>query len=146
MGEGKGEGEQELNNYLKDFARSLRKGSTNAENILWRQLRAKRLLGLKFRRQEPIGRYIVDFVCHEKKVIIELDGGQPLPSEAVSYCHCERAKRPKQSHNVLKKKEIAALPGVARNDRNDYDTVSQRRGNKNQNLMVQEEMPQVIRE
>ena len=62
--------------HLDDFARSLRKGSTNAENLLWKQLRAKRLLGLKFRRQEPIGKYIVDFVCHEKKIIIELDGGQ----------------------------------------------------------------------
>jgi very-short-patch-repair endonuclease len=61
---------------LDDFARALRKRSTDAENILWRQLRAKKLLGLKFRRQEPIGRYIVDFVCHEKKVIIEIDGGQ----------------------------------------------------------------------
>jgi very-short-patch-repair endonuclease len=39
-------------------------------------LRAKRLEGLKFRRQEPIGRYIADFVCHEKRIIIEVDGGQ----------------------------------------------------------------------
>jgi len=61
---------------IDDFARALRKRSTDAENRLWMKLRAKRLLGLKFRRQEPIGEYIVDFVCHEKKVIIELDGGQ----------------------------------------------------------------------
>ncbi|MBN2408270.1 MAG: DUF559 domain-containing protein [Candidatus Aminicenantes bacterium] len=65
-----------------DFARALRKRSTEAENLLWKKLRAKRLNGLKFRRQEPIGGYIVDFVCFERKVIIELDGGQlhPLPS------------------------------------------------------------------
>lgn len=61
---------------LDDFARALRKRSSDAENKLWMHLKAKRLLGLKFRRQEPIGEYIVDFVCHEKKVIIELDGGQ----------------------------------------------------------------------
>jgi|SRR4030042_4730251 very-short-patch-repair endonuclease len=61
---------------LDDFARTLRKRSTDAENLLWKHLRAKRLMGLKFRRQEPIGKYIVDFVCHEKKLIIELDGGQ----------------------------------------------------------------------
>jgi very-short-patch-repair endonuclease len=54
----------------------LRKRSTDAENTLWKSLRAKRLQGLKFRRQEPIGKYIVDFVCYEKKIIIEIDGGQ----------------------------------------------------------------------
>jgi very-short-patch-repair endonuclease len=59
-----------------DFARTLRKRSTDAENTLWKSLRAKRLQGLKFRRQEPIGKYIVDFVCYEKKIIIEIDGGQ----------------------------------------------------------------------
>ena len=59
-----------------DFARNLRKRSTDAENTIWKYLRANRLKGLKFRRQAPIGRYIADFVCHEKKVIIELDGGQ----------------------------------------------------------------------
>lgn len=62
--------------HSDDFARALRKRSTDAENLLWKHVRAKRLEGLKFRRQEPIGEYIVDFVCHEKKVIIELDGGQ----------------------------------------------------------------------
>jgi very-short-patch-repair endonuclease len=58
------------------FAKALRKRSTEAENLLWRHIRAKRFQGLKFRRQEPIGRYIVDFVCYERRVIIELDGGQ----------------------------------------------------------------------
>ncbi|MGB7293984.1 MAG: DUF559 domain-containing protein [Candidatus Aminicenantales bacterium] len=59
-----------------DLARILRKRSTGAENFLWKQIRAKRLNRMKFRRQEPIGKYIVDFVCREKKIIIELDGGQ----------------------------------------------------------------------
>ncbi len=61
---------------LTDFAKKLRKDSTNVEMILWRHLRAKRLGGFKFRRQEPIRKYIVDFVCHEKSVIVECDGGQ----------------------------------------------------------------------
>ena len=43
---------------------------------LWKYLRDRRLQGLKFRRQEPIGKYIVDFICYEKKLIIECDGGQ----------------------------------------------------------------------
>ena len=57
-------------------AKTLRKRSTDVEMFIWRHLRAKQLKGLKFRRQQPIGRYIVDFVCLEKKVIIEVDGGQ----------------------------------------------------------------------
>ena len=60
---------------LTPMARDLRKSSTDAERLLWRHLRAKQLEGLKFRRQEQIGRYIVDFVCYEKELIIEADGG-----------------------------------------------------------------------
>ena len=49
---------------------------TDAERILWQQLRAGRLSGFKFKQQQPLGRYIVDFVCFEAQLIIELDGGQ----------------------------------------------------------------------
>jgi len=59
-----------------DFARQLRSKQTDAENLLWSRLRAHRLCGLKFRRQQPIGGYVVDFLCPEKKLIVELDGGQ----------------------------------------------------------------------
>jgi len=54
----------------------LRRQSTNVEKLLWRRLRRKQLEGFKFRRQQPIGRYIVDFINFETKLIIELDGGQ----------------------------------------------------------------------
>jgi very-short-patch-repair endonuclease len=57
-------------------ARALRKNLTDAERLLWKHLRMRQLGSYKFRRQQPIGNYIVDFVCFEKKVIIELDGGQ----------------------------------------------------------------------
>ena len=57
-------------------AKLLRKNMTDAERILWQQLRAKRFTGFKFKRQQPLGRYIVDFVCLEAKLVIELDGGQ----------------------------------------------------------------------
>ncbi|MCD6580518.1 MAG: endonuclease domain-containing protein [Desulfuromusa sp.] len=57
-------------------ARELRKASTDAEHRLWHHLRAKQLEGLKFRRQEQIGRFIVDFVCYEKSLVIEADSGQ----------------------------------------------------------------------
>jgi very-short-patch-repair endonuclease len=63
------------------LAKNLRKNLTDAERFLWKHLRAKQVEGLKFRRQEPIGKYIVDFVCFEKDLIIEVDGGQH--SEAV---------------------------------------------------------------
>ena len=62
-------------------AKTLRKRSTDAEILLWRHLRTKQLEGLKFRRQEVLGKYIVDFVCFEKKIIIEVDGGQHLDKE-----------------------------------------------------------------
>jgi very-short-patch-repair endonuclease len=60
----------------KQLARTLRKNQTDAENWLWRNLRNRELGGRKFRRQYWIGKYVVDFVCIEKKLIIELDGGQ----------------------------------------------------------------------
>lgn len=49
---------------------------TDAEQLLWRESRARRFEGLKFGRQRPLGRYIVDFVCLERGLVIELDGGQ----------------------------------------------------------------------
>ena len=58
------------------LARRLRKNSTVAERRLWRYLRARSLGGFKFVRQEPIGRYVVNFVCRERRLIIEVDGGQ----------------------------------------------------------------------
>ena len=58
------------------LAKNLRKRSTDAERLLWHHLRGKQLEGYKFRRQEPIGSYIVDFVSFSKKIVIELDGGQ----------------------------------------------------------------------
>jgi len=60
---------------LTHITRRLRKESTDAERLLWRYLRRKSFFGRKFRRQEQIGDYIVDFFCFEKKLIIELDGG-----------------------------------------------------------------------
>lgn len=49
---------------------------TDAERLLWKYLRSKQVEGIKFRRQEPIGKYIIDFVSFEKRIIVEIDGGQ----------------------------------------------------------------------
>jgi hypothetical protein len=67
MGEGQGGGEPLLGDNLLGLAKSLRKNQTDAENLLWRHLRAKQLEGVKFCRQAPLGKYIVDFVSFEKK-------------------------------------------------------------------------------
>jgi very-short-patch-repair endonuclease len=65
-----------------DFARRLRRDMTDAERALWRLLRDRRMDGWRFRRQEPIDRYIVDFVCFEARLVIEVDGGQHYESES----------------------------------------------------------------
>jgi ATP-dependent helicase HrpA/adenine-specific DNA-methyltransferase len=57
-------------------ARALRRSSTDAEALLWSHLRNRQFHRFKFRRQVPLGRYIVDFYCHELRLVIELDGGQ----------------------------------------------------------------------
>jgi very-short-patch-repair endonuclease len=74
------------------FARRLRANSTDAERKLWSVLRAHRLEGYKFKRQQPIDGYIVDFVCFEARVVIEADGGQHSESkgDAVRDAHLRR--------------------------------------------------------
>ena len=61
--------------YAQTRARGLRKDMTPSEVALWKHLRGSRL-GYRFRRQEPIGPYIVDFVCFEKRLVVEADGDQ----------------------------------------------------------------------
>jgi very-short-patch-repair endonuclease len=60
--------------YAYNICRRLRQKQTKAERLLWERLRAKRLNGLKFRRQHPIGRYVADFYCPDARLAIELDG------------------------------------------------------------------------
>jgi very-short-patch-repair endonuclease len=61
-------------------ARRLRVNATDAERKLWNRLRARSINNCKFVRQEPIGRYVVDFVCREQRLVIEVDGGQHASS------------------------------------------------------------------
>ena len=75
--------------HAQQKARSLRENRTDAEGLLWHYLRHKQLDGHKFRRQQPIGPYIVDFACMPRKVIVELDGGQ----HAERRSHDERRDR-----------------------------------------------------
>ena len=71
-----------LRERVRVRARALRQTQTDAEALLWSRLRDRRLLGLKFRRQRPIGKYFADFACVEIGLVIELDGGQHVEQAA----------------------------------------------------------------
>jgi very-short-patch-repair endonuclease len=66
---------------MRKRARALRTNATEAEKVIWRLVRAHRLKGVAFRWQTPIGPYIVDFVSHSARLIVELDGGQHFESK-----------------------------------------------------------------
>ena len=71
-----------VSSQLRSKARELRRNSTDAERILWSELRDHRLNGIGFRRQVPIKNYIADFACHAAKLVIELDGGQHFSDQS----------------------------------------------------------------
>ena len=81
-------------------ARELRKNPTECEQALWRHLRKRQLGGYKFRRQQPIGQYIVDFVSFEGRVVIELDGGKH--SEQIDYDSKRTVWLEAQGYRVLR--------------------------------------------
>ena len=91
----------QYNQELKKNSRALRKTRTNAEKLLWYKLRARQCLGYKFRRQFPIQNYILDFYCPEKKLAIELDGGQHNDSRQKNY--------DRERTSVLKKHKMILL-------------------------------------
>ena len=80
-------------------AKALRQRQTDAEGLLWHYLRKKQLGGYKFRRQQPIGPYIVDFACMPEKLLVELDGGQ----------HAERAAHDERRDAFLRSKGFRVL-------------------------------------
>ncbi len=84
---------------MLEKAKALRTNQTDAEQRLWYHLRAHRFMGLKFKRQKPIGRYIVDFVCMECGLIVELDGGQ----------HAENVKYDQQRDEWLRGRGFTVL-------------------------------------
>ena len=85
---------------MLENAKALRSNQTDAEQRLWYRLRAHRFMDLKFKRQKPIGRYIVDFVCMEHRLIIELDGSQH--AEQVAYDQQRDAWLHSQGYTVLR--------------------------------------------
>ncbi len=73
-----------MNNQIEN-SRQLRKNMTPQERKLWCIIRNRQFFGYRFRRQFPIGQYIVDFICREKKIIIEIDGGQHNEIKNIQY-------------------------------------------------------------
>lgn len=84
----------------KQRSRQLRRNMTDAERLLWRSLRKEQAGGYKFRRQYPHGRFILDFVCLDAKLIIEVDGGQH--SEQAEYDQARVAWLEEQGFRVLR--------------------------------------------
>jgi very-short-patch-repair endonuclease len=70
---------------ILSHCRNLRKECTDVEKLLWYLLRNRQFAGAKFRRQHPVGNYIIDFYCHEKHLAIELDGGQHADEDNIQY-------------------------------------------------------------
>jgi very-short-patch-repair endonuclease len=96
------------------WARSLRTNSTDAERIIWSALRAHRMNGVSFRRQAPIGPYVVDFVCHAAKLVIEIDGGQHFDTKH------ERRDARRDAYLAAKGFRVLRF--------NNYDVMSNRQG------------------
>lgn len=90
------------NKRLIPLAKNLRKKATDAERLLWRYLRAKQREGIKFRRQEPVGNYIVGFICFDRRIIIEIDGGQHARDENVNKDRERDIWLKNQGFNVLR--------------------------------------------
>ena len=86
--------------HLQSRARVLRRQASEAEKVLWQQLRRRQLEGYKFRRQVVFEPYIVDFVCLEARLIIEADGGQH--TDRVAYDALRTAKLESKGYRVLR--------------------------------------------
>jgi len=71
--------------YIIEVARKLRKDATPEEKLLWQRLRNRKLGGLKFVRQHPLGRYVVDFYCSELKLVVEIEGSVHRKPDQLKY-------------------------------------------------------------
>jgi very-short-patch-repair endonuclease len=87
------------NSKLTKYAKALRKKSTLSEVLLWKRIKNKQIKNYKFRRQVPIDNYIVDFYCHELKLVIEVDGGSHYENE--EYDRQREMKLYKLGLNIL---------------------------------------------
>ena len=99
-----------------EFARHLRENMTDEGRVAWAKLRHRQMAGFRFRRQAPIGQYVVDFVCFECKLVIELDGGQ----------HAERIEHDNQRTRWLETQGFRVIRFWNFETQEDWDDVSER--------------------
>lgn len=101
---GRGDNSRGIEKIIKEAAKGLRKDSTPAEKVLWEHLRTKKLGGYKFKRQQPIDKFVADFICFEKRLIIELDG----------EVHLSQKERDRERDNFLKESgfRVVRFPNV----------------------------------
>jgi very-short-patch-repair endonuclease len=93
-------------------AKELRKSMTEAEEMLWKQIRNNKLKGLKFRRQHPLDIFIADFYCHERKLILELDGGIHDTPEQMEYDEGRTAELEEKGFKILRFKNDEVLNDI----------------------------------
>ncbi|MFM8748445.1 MAG: endonuclease domain-containing protein [Aestuariivirga sp.] len=86
----------------KDFARKLRREASKAEGILWKALRNRQLEGFKFVRQEPLGPYIVDFLCRSARLAVELDGATHSTEQEINRDQARTAWLNARGYRVIR--------------------------------------------
>ncbi len=96
----------------RKFARAQRREMTRAETLLWGALRGRRLGDFKFRRQAPIGPYFADFVCLEKRLIVEADGRTHETSEAAARDAARDQRLRREGYHVLRFHDDAIIGGL----------------------------------
>src|SRR5687768_1981221 len=94
------------------FARALRREQTIAEKRLWEQLRNRTLEGFKFSRQVPIGPYIADFVCREKRLIVEIDGATHSTEDELASDNRRSGFLKSESYNVIRFQNDEIMSGM----------------------------------
>jgi very-short-patch-repair endonuclease len=87
---------------LRDHVRSLRREMTGAERRLWWELRNRQVAGFRFRRQVPIDGFIVDFACHEARLIIEIDGATHSTAAEVAHDHRREGRLRDCGYDILR--------------------------------------------
>ena len=91
------------------FARGLRVNMTEAERRFWSIVRGKRIEGFKFRRQQPIGPFVVDFICVDARLIVELDGAHQHDEEQAWYDHKRTAFLNSLGYEVMRFNNVEVL-------------------------------------
>jgi very-short-patch-repair endonuclease len=93
-------------------ARELRAEQTPAEHILWEELRNRRLDGIKFRRQYPVGSHILDFVCIDRRLVVELDGAHHAEADQARYDQERTAHLEQYGYRVIRFSNNAVLSNL----------------------------------